>query len=266
MEIELPTERSEETAIDPELLIIYGYPKVGKTTLANFLPNNLIMDFENGTKYLKSINVQIIGIKAPLVEAEEDKRKRLEEKKYYLSEVGKAIVQKGRPYDFITIDTVSDFEDMLMPIALEIYKSLPIGATFDGTDILTLPKGAGYKYLRDAFEIYLNKIRKLAKHIILIGHIKDNIVNKVGKEVSAKELDLIGKLKTIACKNADGVGYIYNEGSDLRISFKGSETLVVGSRCKHLRGQNFLIAKYGEDAGELQEVKWGLIYPDKLRQ
>lgn len=259
----LPEGRKSRDENDPSVLILYGPPKVGKTTLINSLDNNLILDLENGTKYLDSLSINIIGIKPPASETEEKKNERVTNKSFYLTEVGKEIVTSGKIYDFITVDTVTEFEEMLKAIALENYKKLPMGATFDGKDILELARGAGYYYIREAYKEYIEKIKKLTKRLILIGHLKDTVINKGGKEVAAKELDLQGRLKIIACANADAVGYMYRgDNSELRINFKTSDEIVCGSRCNHLRGQDIKIADYDQTSNELINIDWKLVYPD----
>lgn len=259
----LPEVRKASTINDPSLLIIYGPIKSGKTTLINSLDNNLILDLEKGTKYLNSLSVNIIGIVPPKKETEDNKKIRETKKEYYLTEIGKEIVTSGKKYDFITLDTVTMFEEMLKIPALDLYKSTSIGSTFEGNDILDLARGAGYYYIRKVYDEYIEKLKKLTPRLILIGHLKENIVNKGTKEVSSKEIDLVGKLKTIACANADAVGYLYRgENSEIRITFKSSEEIVCGSRCQHLKGQDIKIADYNKEINDLENINWSLIYPD----
>ena len=259
----LPEIRKASDKKDPAVFILYGPPKVGKTTLINSLDNNLILDLEEGTKYLNALSINIIGIKAPANESKESKEERLKDNKYYLAEAGKEIVEKKLKYDFITIDTATEFEEMMKPVALEMYKATPMGATFDGKDILDLARGAGYYYIREAYKEYIAKIKKLTPRLILIGHLKENIINKAGKEVTAKDLDLTGKLKTIACAGADAVGYIYRgEDSELRISFKTSDEVICGARPDHLKGKDIKIADYNKETNDLENINWSLIYPE----
>lgn len=259
----LPQSRVLSVKKDPAVFIIYGPPKVGKTTLINSLNNNLIFDLEEGTKYLNSLSINIIGIKPPVNESKESKEERISKNRYYLVEAGREIVENKLRYDFITIDTATEFEEMLKPIALEMYKATPMGANFDGKDVLELARGAGYYWIREAFKEYIGKIRKLAPRLILIGHLKETVINKAGKEVSAKDLDLTGKLKTIACAGADAVGYIYRgENSELRISFKTSDEVTCGARPDHLKGQDIKIADYNSQTNDLENINWKLIYPE----
>ena len=48
--------------------------------------------------------------------------------------------------------------------------------------------------------------KDLCDEFILIGHVKDSIIEKDGEEVTAKEIDLVGKLGKIICGLSDAVG------------------------------------------------------------
>jgi hypothetical protein len=88
----------------------------------------------------------------------------------------------------------------------------------------------------------MDKLNKLADHVILVGHLKDKMLEKQGKEVAVKDLDLTGKIKQITCANADAVGYIYREGEETMISFNSMEDVTAGSRCAHLKGATMPLA------------------------
>lgn len=267
-EIILPTGKSKPTRRDPRLSIFYSLPKMGKTTLLSTLPNNMNLDFEGGTQYLDALSMHIIGISPPPSETDEqfNARMSLEVPQYYLIEAGGAIMKAGRPFDFVTVDTVTKMEDMVLPLAAAKYRATPMGKGFDGEDIRVLPKGSGYLYLRLAFMELIEKIKKLADNVILIGHLKNSVIEKAGKEVDAKDLDLTGKLKQILCAEADAIGYIYRgKDSELLINFKSSDQILCGSRCDHLRGQIVKIADYDDKANELTNIDWSLVFPDQIK-
>ena len=244
--VTLPKGLIAPSMIDPELLILYGLPKVGKTALLSHLENALIVDLEKGTKYLNALKVEVNSI--------ED-----------LTSVITQVHAAGKPYDFAVIDTVSKLEDMMLPIALEMYKETPMGSTFKGNDILSLPNGGGYHYLRMAFKEWLRKIKFLADRIILVAHMKDSVIDKDGKEVTVTDLQLTGKIKFSTAAEADGVGFVHrNMNGDLLISFQGSAELVCGSRVEHLKNKVIKMAEYDAENNALRNVNWKAIYPDKL--
>ena len=100
-----------------------------------------------------------------------------------------------------------------------------------------------------AYKKWFDRLNKLADHVILVGHLKDKMIDKKGKEVRSMDLDLTGKLRSITCANADAIGYIYREGETTRISFNSEGDITAGSRCAHLRGQDM-------------DLDWGKIFID----
>ena len=124
MAITLPTSAVPAQTQDPKNLILYGVPKIGKTTLLATLENNLILDFEDGSDYVSALKIKIKTFND-------------------LSETCKAIKDANKPYKFITIDTITALEDFVKPLALKMYKATPAGANYTG-DILNAPMGAGY--------------------------------------------------------------------------------------------------------------------------
>jgi len=267
-EITLPTKKTKPTRQDPQITIMYSLPKVGKTTLASTLPNSMLLDLESGTKYLESMSMNVIGISVPSNESEEDFSKRMDKEipDYYLEEAGRAIVRAGKPFDFVTLDNITVLEDMILPLAKAKYKATPMGGGFDGEDVRELPRGAGYLYLRLAFMEMIQKIKSLADNILLIGHLKDSVIDKEGKEVNAKDLDLTGKLKSILCADADAIGYLYRGKDDeLLINFKSSDQILCGSRCNHLKGQVIKIADYDVENNCLTNISWEKVFPDKIK-
>ena len=56
---ELPTERSKIVSYNPSLIVLYGVPKCGKSTLMAHLDDNLILDFEDGYRALSVMKVQV---------------------------------------------------------------------------------------------------------------------------------------------------------------------------------------------------------------
>lgn len=135
-----------------------------------------------------------------------------------------------------------------MSYACTLYRQTPMGKKWDGTDVTTLPNGAGYKYLRDAVKKVVDMFRDLCDEFILVGHVKDTVTEKDGVEVSAKELDLVGKLSKIVCGLADAVGYVYRKGNETHISFKGGTSdTIMEARARHIAGKDIIIAEGNED-------------------
>jgi hypothetical protein len=238
MSIVLPTKKVKADRVNPKRLIVYSKPKTGKTTAFAGLDDNLIIDLENGADYVEALKV---------------KANNLQE----LKEVGKAIKEAGYPYQYITIDTVTALEDMVMPLAINLYKQTPMGKNYSGDSILTLPNGAGYLYVRQAFFQVLDFIDTLAPHIILSGHIKDKQVDDKGEMVMSANIDLTGKIKSLICANADAIGYMYRKGNETILSFRTNEEVTCGARPEHLRNEEIIISEMKD--GKLKTY-WNKVY------
>lgn len=224
MSIVLPTKKVKADRVNPKRLIIYSKPKTGKTSAFAGLEGNLIIDLENGADYVEAIKV---------------KANNLQE----LKEIGKAIKEANYPYKYVTIDTVTALEDMVMPLAINLYKQTPMGKNYSGDSILTLPNGAGYLYVRQAFFQVLDFIDTLAPQIILSGHIKDKQVDDKGEMVMSANIDLTGKIKSLICANADAIGYMFRRGDQTILSFKTNEEVTCGARPEHLRNEEIVISE-----------------------
>ena len=238
MSIVLPTKKVAAERVNPKRLIIYSKPKTGKTTAFAGLENNLLIDLENGADYVEALKVKITSLQE-------------------LLETGKAIKEAGKPYKYVTIDTVTALEDMVMPLAIKLYRATSMGKNYDGDNVLSLPNGAGYLYLRQAFFQVLDFIDTLAPHIILSGHIKDKQVDDKGEMVMSANIDLTGKIKSLICANADAIGYMYRKGNETILSFKTNEEVTCGARPEHLQNEEIIISEMKD--GKLKTY-WNKVY------
>ena len=103
-------------------------------------------------------------------------------------------------------------------------------------------------------------VKTFADHVILVGHIKDTLLEKNGVEFNALELDLTGKLKRISTSKSDAIGYLYRKGDKCIMSFKTSDEVGCGARPEHLRNQEIVVSEVGED-GKIK-VDWTKIFVD----
>lgn len=106
---------------------------------------------------------------------------------------------------------------------------------------------SGYFYIRQAVRKVIDMFRELCDEFILVGHVKDVQVDQNGEELSEMALDLVGKLSSIICGEADAVGYLYRKGNETHISFKGGDGTIKEARAPHLRGKDIVIATGNED-------------------
>ena len=242
--IVLPKEKVKAKVENPRFLIIFGKPKAGKTTLASRLDNNLIVDLEGGSEFLEALAVQARSVKD-------------------LGDIATAIREEikqtgKKPYKYITLDNASRLEEICLSYAAQLYRATPMGKNYSGNDVRTLPKGSGYMYLQQAVRKVIDMFRDLCDNFILIGHTRDNLINKEGEELSEMSLDLVGKLANIICGEADAVGYVYRKRNETHISFEGGDNSVREARAPHLRGKNIVIAE--SDENNDIKVYWDKIY------
>lgn len=246
MSLVLPTSKIPAISTNPNFLIIYGRPKAGKTSAVAQLYSNLIIDLEGGSQFIDAMAVQARSVNQ-------------------LGEIAQAIRAKNKEvghnfYKHITIDNATRLEEMCLPYAKILYMQTPMGKNYKGDDIRTLPNGSGYMYLRTAVRKVIDMFKELCDEFILIGHVKDVQIEQNGQELSEMALDLVGKLSSIVCGEADAVGYIYRKGNETHVSFKGGDGTIKEARAPHLRGQDIIIATGNED-GTITTY-WNKIYKD----
>ena len=183
-----------------------------------------------------------------------------------LGEIASAVRAKNAEvghnfYKRITIDNATRLEEMCLSYAATLYRQTPIGKNWKGSDVRTLPNGSGYFYLRQAVRKVIDMFRELCDQFILIGHVKDVQIDQNGEELSEMALDLVGKLSSIVCGEADAVGFVYRKNNETHISFKGGDGTVREARALHLRGKDIVIATGNED-GTITTY-WDRIYKSK---
>ena len=244
MSLILPTSKVPAVSTNPKFLIIYGRPKAGKTSALAQLENNLIVDLEGGSTFIDAMAVQARSVSD-------------------LGEIAQAIRAKNTEvghafYRHITIDNATRLEEICLPYAATLYRQSPVGKNWKGTDVRELPNGSGYFYIRQAVRKVIDMFKDLCDEFILVGHVKDTQVNKDGEELSEMSLDLVGKLSSIICGEADAVGFLYRKGNETHISFKGGDGTPKEARAPHLRGQDIIITT-GDDDGNLTTY-WDKIY------
>ena len=252
-EIVLPTERRKAQNYNPRLMILFGFPKSGKSSAVASLDDNLIIDLEDGYRALDVMSVNANSIQ-DIFSIKDAIQKKMTEKGSY-------------PYRFITIDNATRLEEMALVYAAMLYRKSSVGANWgmkrdkDGAiirvnnkpvpdpkaDVRTLPNGAGYLYLRQALKETINMFKPLCETLILVCHVKDKQIQMNNAESTELVVDLAGKLGDIICGEADAVGFVYREANKTIISFEGGEGHIREARPLHLRGKKFVVGVSDND-------------------
>lgn len=208
---------------DPKVMLLYGAPKVGKTTALSQLDNCLIIDTEQGANMLDGYIEQ--------VNTREDLIVLLQQ------------AQEGHDYKYVALDTI----DKIAEWAEEaVCREETVEAIQD------LAFGKGFGMVREKVLNTIKAMKKIFPHVIIIGHRKwARAIVDSKAIVEPESLDLTGKLKNMLMADCDAIGYIYrdDEKKKLMVSFKANEALEAGSRSPHLRGKEM-------------ELKWNQIYKE----
>jgi len=254
--IVLPMQKVKAESQSPSNLIIFSKPKVGKTSLLAELEGCLIIDLEGGTKHFDAVKLNATSVEEIVA-------------------IGKEIIKAGKPYQYIALDTITALEEMCVPYAEKLYSQKPMGKAWfkkgaDGKlasdsgkvqygNILNLPNGAGYSYLREAMTKIIEYVKTLAPRIILVGHIKDTLLEKAGAEFTSSDLDLTGKIKRIISSQSDAIGYLYRKGNKNILSFATSDSISCGARPPHLRNAEIVVSELTDDGFV---TNWDKVYID----
>ena len=243
----LPTKKTEIVSQDPRNLIIFSNPKAGKSSSIAQLPDTLILDLEDGYKYLNNCYVQPIETVTDLYNT------------------AKALKTEQHNFKFVAIDTVTKLEDIALPLAKKLYQDTTMGQNWNGDSVLKLPNGAGHLYLREAMQKIISWFELPGINLILVGHVKDKSITEGGTELTVKNLDLAGKISTILSAKSDAIAYLYRdtETGDLMANFGDMNSVLTGARMPHLAGRTIQLAERKmNDNGEWQIIThWDRIFP-----
>lgn len=228
MAIILPEQLIPAQTSSPRKLLIYSSPKVGKTTAASMLEDNLIIDLEQGSRFVSAFKIEVNTV---------------DEIRELVIELSK----NPKKFKYGTIDTTTKLEEIILPYAKKLYMDTPMGKNYKDENVLTLPNGAGYLYLREAYNKITAALESCFERVIYFGHLKDKVLEKAGKEVSAKDIDLTGKIRNMACANADAIGYLYRKDNNTILSFVTNQDVICGARPAHLSNKEIILLEKVED-------------------
>lgn len=251
--IELPSSKINATRINPKKLILFSKPKVGKTEMISGLDNCLLIDLEDGSEFVNAMKINVLGI------AKKNDISPISALKQVISKIKEENAKAGKfIYKYGAIDTVTALEDHVLLLANKLYTQTPQGRNWQGDDVTTLANGAGYQYTRKALWLVLEELEECFETLIILGHLKDKFVEKEGKEMTERGLDLIGKSAAILCSQVDAIGYVYREDNKTIVNFQPSDSLICGSRSEHLKNQKITVVE-SDEKGKLT-VDWSKIF------
>jgi len=229
--LKFPTKKRGPVSMNPKILLLYGAPKCGKTTMLSKLDNCLILDTEQGANMISGyiMNIKSIGDIHDVI---------IEGYKY-----------PGR-FKYVAIDTIDRYCEFVEQDIVDEYNAKhpndPV--RFFGE---TGNFGSSYGEQRVRVINMLKELSRVFEHVILIGHRKLASSDDKGI-VQPESLDLTGKLKNMLMAASDANGYVFrDEEGNLKITFKNRKNkLESGARCPHLKNK-------------VIDFDWKLIYKEE---
>jgi len=195
---------------NPSTLLMYGPPKIGKTTMLSSLDKCLIIDTESGSNMIEG-HILNANNRIELIDILKQAR-------------------EGHEFKYIAIDTI----DKVVQWAEEaVCQENSVQALAD------LPFGKGWGLARDKVMNTIHAFKDVCDHLIIVGHRKTAKAVVEGQAtVEPESLDITGRLKNMIMSDSDAIGYVFrDEDEKLMISFKSDDALEAGSRSPHLRGK-----------------------------
>ncbi len=267
--INLPTIAEEAKNINAKKIFIFAHPKAGKTQAISGLPNNLVIDLEDGSGFVGGTIINVLAIAAERLELIRPKEVITHPEGFntilqIIAEISEQLKQKQAVYDYITIDTATALVDIAGYLATVRYKQSSIGKNYTGKNVVKdLPNGAGYEWLREAYKAILLSLEVYAKECsIIVGHVRDASIVKQGLDITAKDIMLPGKLKSIICQECDAVGFLYRkDGNKTILSFETEERdLATGARPEHLANKSFVLVEENPKGSRQFTYNWNQIF------
>ena len=228
--------------------LLYGLPKVGKTSFAAQCPNNLIFCFEKGVNFLPGVYAADVPKWADF--------------KALLKQLDKEDVKAK--FHTVTIDTISIAWDLCSQYICSQNNVKALG---------DIPWGRGYALLKDEFSSALRQISMMGYGMILITHAKtkvekiddDHSIEIISPNIPERAQDIVNAL-------VDLIGYIdvqWKETANGPVSertliTRGTPTIVAGSRLKYLEpripfGYNELVNALGEAIEKQQQLDGAVV-------
>ena len=196
---------------NPSVLLLYGAPKVGKTTMLSKLDDCLIIDTERGSRMIEGY-ISEVSSRDELIET--------------LIELKES---KDVKYKYIALDTIDKVAEWAEK---RVCEEEGVRAIAD------LAFGKGYGMVREKVTQTIEAFKEVTEHLIIIGHRKVAYAVTDGSTIVIPEsIDLTGKLKNVIMSGADAIGYVYRDEDELMVSFKANDAIEAGSRCPHLKGK-----------------------------
>lgn len=196
-------------------MLLYGAPKVGKTTFLSKIPKTLIMSFEPGTNALNNVYAQPIQTWGDFKMAIQQLR----------------MPELKEKFDIIGIDTADVAYDLCVK---------QICSNNGVTQIGDIPYGGGYDMAKKEFASAFSDLAFMSYGMVFISHeTEKKFKNEKGEEYIQLAPAMPSRAYDIVNKLVDIIGYIRNitDESGVRktkIFLRGDDRFLAGSRFKYI--------------------------------
>ena len=195
-------------------VLIYGMPKIGKTTLAAQFPKNLLLAFEPGYNGLDNKMVQPITRWADFMTV--------------INQLARPEVQEK--FNTVTIDTADIAWDYCEKY---ICAQNPKDSGETPKTLAEIPWGKGYDLCKKAYDDAFRKIAMLGYGLVFISHEQiKNVKTEKGEEYQKIMPTLADRPKLIVNRLVDVIAYLRQSSEDGKryIYTRGNERFEAGSR------------------------------------
>lgn len=271
--IEIPKEKNKAEDKPLKNVVLFGLPKIGKSSLvAN--DETLIISFEHNTSHVEGYIIDLSDRK--------DYKELLKDLKDLCDNL-----KNEDNFRYIAIDNLSSLMPLVKHIAEILYSNTIIGKNwFSDTkqkygDVLNLPKGIGYDFLKQAYIKLMELFNSTGKTCIWLAHVKDKYMEETGL-ISMMEVDIPLSSARAFGKESEAIGYVYrskdeqyksvlNEkievtGDKVIISFVPAEKNVLcGSNVKWLSNKEFIGSELGKN-GSVYSYLHILLNPENVNE
>ena len=166
----LPKEKSQkETSLDRQITLVYGRPKIGKSTFCSCFNQAIFLATEPGLNHLEVFKTNITSWKQFMATCKELK-------------------EGNHKFKTIIIDTI----DRLIPLCQEYYEK-ELGVEYIGD----VPHGKGWSIVTSELGRVLTKLASLPYGLVLVSHSKQEEIETKTKKYNRFTIDIGGKNQNV---------------------------------------------------------------------
>lgn len=214
--------------LNNEIFLIYGRPKIGKSTLAAEFPEPVFLATEPGLKYITRIK-------------DEDKKVIRDWETF--CKYNDALAKDKAKYKTIVVDTITNLVKYCNDFVCDRE-----GMSHPSDK----PMGKGWNMVTQEFWTEMNKLTQSGRCIVLVAHSKDMEIKTRGKDYNRITINLSGKNRDVVTNLPDHIllidsDYDSDTGKEERfIRTENSQYWDAGSRNTLLAGAGKIPLSYEE--------------------